>query len=64
MNYFALQGENKLNFDEMMIDNVRFVLDQHTYLDFYSASSLKQQTVDTHVAPLGNLYSDSQSSSL
>ena len=24
---------------------VRFVLDQHAYLDFYSASSLKQQSV-------------------
>ena len=23
-------------------DEVRFVLDQHTYLDFYSASSLKK----------------------
>jgi hypothetical protein len=26
---------------------------QHAELDFYSASSLKQQSVDRHVAPLG-----------
>ena len=34
-------------------DEVRFVLDQHAWLDFYSASSLKQQFADRHVAPLG-----------
>jgi hypothetical protein len=32
---------------------VRFVLDQHIVLDFYSASSLKQQSAGKHVAPLG-----------
>ena len=31
----------------------RFVLDQYAELDFYSASSLKQQ--DRHVAPLGHI---------
>jgi len=36
-------------------DNVRFVLDQHAELDFYSATSLKQQSVDRHVAPLGHI---------
>ena len=30
-------------------DDVRFVLDQHAELDFYSASSLKQQSVGRHV---------------
>jgi hypothetical protein len=35
-------------------DEVRFVLDQHAELDFYSASSLKQQSAGTHVAPLGH----------
>jgi hypothetical protein len=30
-------------------DDIRFVLDQYTSLDFYSASSLKQQSVDRHV---------------
>ena len=35
-------GENKLIFNE-----VHFVLDQHAELDFYSASSLKQQPAGT-----------------
>ena len=43
-------GENKLIFNE-----IRFVLDQHTELKFYSASSLKQQSVGRHVAPLGHI---------
>jgi hypothetical protein len=30
-------------------------LDQHTELDFYSASSLKQQSADRHVTPLGHI---------
>jgi hypothetical protein len=37
----------------MMIDEVRFVLDQHAELDFYNTSSLKQQSADRHIAPLG-----------
>jgi hypothetical protein len=32
-------------------DEVRFVLDQHALLDIYSASSLKQQSTDRHIAP-------------
>jgi hypothetical protein len=32
-----------------------FVLDQHAELDFYSASSLKQQSAGRHVAPLGHI---------
>jgi len=32
--------------------DVRFVLDQHAELDFYSASSLKQQSGGKNVAPL------------
>ena len=35
-------------------DKVHFVLDQHAELDFYSASSLKQQSADRHVAPTGH----------
>ena len=35
--------------------NQKQVLDQHTELDFYSASSLKQQSADRHVAPLGHI---------
>jgi hypothetical protein len=37
-------------------DEVRFVLDQHAELDFYCASSLKQQSAGRHVAPLGHIY--------
>ena len=32
--------------------DVCFVLDQQAELDFFSASSLKQQSVDRHDAPL------------
>ena len=35
--------------------DVCFVLDQHAELDFYSAGSLKQQSADRHVAPLGHI---------
>jgi len=34
---------------------VPFELDQHTWLDFYSVGSLKQQSAGTHVTPLGNI---------
>jgi hypothetical protein len=33
-------------------NEVHFVLDQHAELDYHSASSLKQQSADRHVAPL------------
>jgi hypothetical protein len=36
-------------------DEVHFVLDQYAYLDFYSASWLKQQSVYRHVAPLRHI---------
>jgi hypothetical protein len=36
-------------------DEVHFVLDQHTELNFYCASSLKQQSAGRHVAPLGHI---------
>ena len=45
-------------------DEVRFALDQHAVLDFYSASSLKQQSAGIHVAPLGHIILISSSSSL
>ena len=31
------------------------MLDQHAELDLYSDSSLKQQSADRHVAPLGHI---------
>jgi hypothetical protein len=36
-------------------DEVCFVLDHHAGLDFNSASSLKQQSADRHVAPLRHI---------
>jgi hypothetical protein len=43
-------------------DEVRFVLDQHAELDFYSASSLKQQFAVRHVAPLGHIIENEKNS--
>ena len=40
-------GKNKLIFNEMMM--------RSALLDFFSASSLKQQSEDRHVAPLGHI---------
>ena len=36
-------------------DKVRFILEQHALLDFYSASCLKQQSGGRHVAPLRHI---------
>ena len=36
-------------------DDVHFVLDQHAYLDFYSASSRRQQFTDRHVTPVRHI---------
>jgi hypothetical protein len=36
-------------------DEVRFELDQHAYLDLYSASELKQQSTDRNVDSLGHI---------
>jgi len=46
-------GENIFQSDD---DKVRLVLNQHAKLDFYSASSLKQQSVDKRVTPLGHIF--------
>jgi hypothetical protein len=45
-------------------DVVRFVLDQHAELDFYSAYSLQQQSAGRHVAPLTTHYHDCEPTSL
>ena len=39
----------------MMMSEVRFILDQHAELEFYSAISLKQQSTGRHVVPLGHI---------
>ena len=36
-------------------DDVRIVLDLHSELGLYNASSLKQQSAGWHVAPLGHI---------
>jgi hypothetical protein len=53
-NFSVVSWRDQVNFQW---DNgeIRFVLDQHAELDCYSASSLKQQSVDRHVAPLGHI---------
>jgi hypothetical protein len=48
-------GENKFIFNEMMMRSALYYVDQHACLDFYSAISLKQQSTDRHVAPLGHI---------
>ena len=53
-NFSAISWRDQLNF-QWDNDEVRFVLDQHSLLDFYSASSLKQQSTGRHVIPLGNI---------
>ena len=50
-NFSAISWREQINF-QWDDDEVRFVLDQHAELDLYSASSLKQQSVGRHVAPL------------
>jgi len=39
----------------MDVNDVRFVLDQHAKLNFYSASSLKQKYTERHVAQLEHI---------
>jgi hypothetical protein len=51
---FQLYYGEQVNF-QCDDDEVRFVLDQHAELDFYSDNSLKQQSVGRHVAPLEHI---------
>jgi hypothetical protein len=53
-NFSAISWREQVNF-QWDDDEVHLVLDQHAELDFYSASSLKQQSADRHVAPLGHI---------
>jgi hypothetical protein len=54
INFSAISCKKQVNF-QWEDDEVRFVLDQHAELDFYSASSLKQQSAGRHVAPLRHI---------
>jgi hypothetical protein len=55
-NISAISWREEVNF-QWDDDEFRFVLDQHAELDLHSASSLTQQSVDRHVAPLGLIIS-------
>ena len=50
-NCSAISWWEQVNFQWDNDGEVSFVLDQHAELDFYSASSLKQQFTGRHVAP-------------
>ena len=50
--FSAISWREQVNF-QLDDDEIRFVLDQHDELDFYSARSLKQQSADRQFAPLG-----------
>jgi hypothetical protein len=52
--FSAISWREQVNF-QWDDDEVRFVLEQHAELDFYSASSLKQQFAGRHVAPFGHI---------
>jgi hypothetical protein len=52
--FSSVSWQEQVNF-QWDDDEVRFVLDQHAELDFFIASSLKQQSADRHVAPLGHI---------
>ena len=52
-NFSAVSWREQVNFQWDY--QVRFVLDQHAKLDFYSTSSWKQQSAGRHVAPLGHI---------
>ena len=46
--FSAISWGEQVNF-QWDDDEGRFVLDQHAELDFYVASSLKQQSADRHI---------------
>ena len=54
-NFTAISWREQVNFQLDDVDEVHFVLSQHAYLDLYSASSLKQQSADKQVTPLGHI---------
>jgi hypothetical protein len=53
-NFLAISWRQQVNF-QWDDDEVRFVLDKHAELGFYSASSVKQQSAVWHVAPLRHI---------
>jgi hypothetical protein len=53
-NFLAISWREQFMFWWDDDDDVCFVLEQHAELDFNSDSSLKQQSVGRHVAPLSH----------
>ena len=53
-NFSAIYWQEQVTF-QWDDNDVHFVQDQHTELEFYSASSLKQQSAGRHVAPLEHI---------
>ena len=53
-NYICISWREEVNI-QWEDDQICFVLDQHTELDFHSASPLKQQSAGRHVAPLWHI---------
>ena len=53
--FSAISWREQVNFQSDDVDEVRFILEEHAELDFYSASSLKQQSAGIHVALLGHI---------
>ena len=51
----AISWREQVTFRSDDNDDNRFVLEHHAKLDFYSASSLKQQFESKHVAPLWHI---------
>ena len=51
-NFQLYHGETKLIFNEMMMRSALYEI--NTKLDFYSATSQKQQSAEKHIAPLGH----------
>ena len=54
-NFSAISWREQVNF-QRDDDEILFVLHQHAELDFFSASSLKQQSTGRHVTPLGHIF--------
>ena len=63
--YFSdIMAREQVNFQWDYDDEIRFVLDQHALLDFYSASSMNHQSADSHIGPLGHVILISEPTSL
>ena len=53
-NVLVISWREQVNF-QWNDDEVLFVLNQHAWLNFYSASSMKQQSAGRYVAPLRHI---------